>query len=253
MNEHNYNLHKQRNILKDQLKENHLKDQKIDLFVRKYEEAQRVNLKYKKVRMIHSAKRNESGNKKIINIKNSSIFSKKRPMSSYAHGGRFNSTIIKGGNDSSTNNNISKSVLKNKSQIIMNAKKSYNLFLKEEIIEMRKMSKKRKTQYRSLFRLSKKRLTVNRIKQSLSIDSKDLVKKVLIKNNSVSYIKQNDGLEPKNRNSNKANGYNLNIKSVKEGKDKYMPNKYIEENKKINFYDTGDFNMPLVIQLETNK
>ena len=260
MNEHNYNLHKQRNILKDQLKENHLKDQKIDLFVRKYEEAQRANLKYKKVRMIHSAKRTENESKKIINRNNSSIFSKKRPMSSYAYGGKFNSTIIKGGNEnnnSSTNNNISKPALKNKSQIIMNTKKNYNLFLKEEIMEMRKVSKKRRTQYRSMFRLPKKKLTVNRIKQSLSIDSKDLVKKVLIKNNSVSYIKQYDDFEYKNNNNNnnKANGIKLNRKHIKEGKDKYKyrPNKYMEENKKVNFYDTGDFNMPLVIQLGTNK
>ena len=256
MNEHNYNLHKQRNKLKDQLKENHLKDQKIDLFVRKYEEAKRTNLKYRKVRMLHSAKTNDSENRRIINKNNSSIFRKKRPMSSYAHGGKFNSTIIKGANENnntSTNNNISKSVLKNKSQIIMNSKKSYNLFLKEEIIEMQKMSKKRKTQYRSLFRLPKKRLTVNRIKQSLSIDSKDLVKKVLIKNNSVSYLKQNDEFESRNKNRNKTNGFKLNRKNVKEGKDKYMPNKYIEENKKINFYDTGDFSMPLFIQLGTNK
>jgi len=255
MNEHNFNLHKQRNILKDQLKENHLKDQKIDSFVKKYEEAQRANLKYKKVRMVHSAKRTESENKKFINKNNSSIFSKKRPMSSYAHGGKFNSAILKGGNEynnSSTNNNISKTVLKNKSQIIMNTKKNYNLFLKEEIMEMRKMTKKRRTQYRSLFRLPKKKLTVNRIKQSLSIDSKDLVKKVLIKNNSISYIRQYEDLEykKKNDNNNKINGFKLNTKSFKEGKDKYKQNKYVEENKKINFYDTGDFNMPLFIQLD---
>jgi len=258
MNEHNYNLHKQRNILKDQLKENHIKDQKIDLFVRKYEEAQRAKLKYKKVRMIHSAKRTESEGRKIINRNNSSIFSKKRPLTSYAHGGKFNSTITKGGNEnnnSSTCNNISKTALKNNSQIIMNTKKNYNLFLKEEIMEMRKMSKKKRSQYRSLFRLPKKKLTVNRIKQSLSIDSRDLVKKVLIKNNSVSCIKQYDELDYKtsNRSNNEVKGFELNRKNINEGKNKYKPNKYVEENKKMNFYDTGDFNMPLFIQLGHNK
>ena len=256
MNQHNYNLHKQRNVLKDQLKENHLKDQKIDSFVRKYEEAQRANLKYRKVRMVHSAKRSESKNKKIINRNNSSILSKKRPMSSNPHGGKFNSSIIKGGsenNNSSTYNNISKPALKNKSQIIVNSKKNYNLFLKEEIMEMRKMSKKRRTQYRSLFRLPKKKLTVNRIKQSLSIDSRDLVKKVFIKNNSVSLIKQYDEYEYRSQNQNKVKGLKLNMKSIKVGNSKYIQNKYMEENKKMNFYDTGDFNMPLYIQLGTNK
>ncbi len=63
MNESNMNLHKQRNIFRDQLKDNQLKDKKVDCFVRRYQKEKNEKLKYKGVRMIKSAvtrRRNES-------------------------------------------------------------------------------------------------------------------------------------------------------------------------------------------------
>ncbi len=55
MNELNMNLHKQRTIFRDQLKDNQLKDQKVDNYVRNYQKEKNSRLKYKGVRMIKSA------------------------------------------------------------------------------------------------------------------------------------------------------------------------------------------------------
>ena len=255
MTKYNYNLHKQRNILKEQLKENHINDKKIDSFVKKYEESNRSNLKYKRVRMIQSSKSNSS-----INKNNSIISSKRRPISSTMNRVKIDSTIIKGGNENNSLHNTSKPGLKNTNNSqIMNSKKNYNLFFKEETNELQKETTKKKHEFISLFKLPKKKLTINQIKKSLSIDSKTLVKKVMIKSNSLFNMKKSSLLINKNTFNNINSNINYNtIKAYKNCdmniNDKNEINmkkkKFLREfGKKYNFYDTGEFDMPLFIQL----
>ena len=283
MNQHNLNLQKERNILKNQLKENQLKDQKIDIFVKKYEKEQKEKLKYKKVRLIHSSK-NCKKRKIKLNKNNSFLFSesKNRPVSNICTKNKNTSLIIKDGKENTSSYNISKSNLKsaNNSQI-MNKKKYYNLFNKEEINEIQNEIKKKKEKDISLFKMPKKKITLCKIKQSLSIDSKELVKEVLIKNSNNKFININ-----RNNNNNNMKNYKIESSIFRDNRNKntfnYMTininknnvennnknnfincekNMNIKQNhnlheinnqKKYHFYDTGLFDMPLVIQLEQN-
>ena len=279
MNKYNLNLQKERNILKNQLKENQLKDQKIDIFVKKYEKEQKAKLKYKKVRLIHSAK---NCKKKTIKLNKNNSFlicdSKNRPVSSIGTKNKNTSMIIKDGKDNSSYN-ISKSNLKsaNNSQL-MNKKKYYNLFNKEEINELQNEIKKKKEKHISLFKMPKKRITVYKIKQSLSIDSKELVKEVLIKNSNNKFININrnnnnmhnykieSSIFRDHNNKNKSNYMTININknNVENNKNNFInsrENMNIKQNhnlhdiknqKKYHFYDTGLFDMPLVVQLGQN-
>ena len=274
MNKNNIDLHKKRNILRDQLKENQLKDQKIDIFVKNYEKEQLANLKYKKVRLIHSAK-----NKKIKMLKknNSFLYSSKksRPISCFTNKISNISALLKEGKDNS-NYNASKSILKSSnSSLFVNKTKSYNLFYKEEMIELRnKIKKKWKKPKILLYKMPKNKFTIDKIKQSLSIDSKTLVKKVFVKRkkevnksqiNTYNY-KFKSSIFPFNKINNKKNfitinvsknkGHNINkntiINNKNVNKEKiYNIRKLYEEEKikKFNFYDTGIFDMPLAIQL----
>ena len=186
--------------------------------------------------------------------------------------------IIKDGKDNSSYN-ISKSNLKsaNNSQI-MNKKKYYNLFNKEEINELQNEIKKKKEKHISLFKMPKKRITVYKIKQSLSIDSKELVKEVLIKNSNNKFININrnnnnmhnykieSSIFRDHNNKNKSNYMTININknNVENNKNNFInsrENMNIKQNhnlhdiknqKKYHFYDTGLFDMPLVVQVGQN-
>ena len=281
MNKYNTCLQKQINILKDLLKENQLKDQKLDIFVKNYEKEQLNKLKCKKVRLIHSAKASKN---KIINItknkNNSCLFStnnnnKNRPISMTTYKGKNTSMILKEGKD---NYNLSKSIVKSaNTSIIMNKRKNFNLFYKEEMLELQdELRKKMRKPVVLLYKMPKNKLTVKKIKQSLSIDSKDLVKKVCIKNNrhfnksqvkpinykvkssifpynkkvktyykTININKNNNNIFEslnENKNVNEEQIININKKNIFEEKNL----------KKMNFYDTGLFDMPLAVQLGVN-
>ena len=282
MNKKNINLHKKRNILKDQLKENKLKDQQINRFVRNYEKEQLANLKYKKVRLIHSAKNKTN---KILNKNNSFLCnaSKNRPMSSFANKVKNMSVVLKETKENTTNN-LSKSIIKStNNSIFTNRRKNFNLFYKEEMEELQnEMRKKTVNKNISVYKIPKTKLTVNKIKESLSIDSKDLVKKVFIRShnnfnkshkNIINY-KIKSSMFPKNNNKYRHNYMTININRNKNEnrykKIKNVSNNVNDENilnilktkkynlkdeqifKKYNFYDTGIFDMPLAVQLGVN-
>ena len=283
MNNYNNILQKQINLLKDQLKENQLKDKKIDLFVKKYEKEQLAKLKYKKVRLIHSAKSSKNKNKqKIINKNNSFICStnnnKNRPISCVTYKGKNTSIMLKEGKDSCYN--LSKSNVKSaNNSIIMNKrKKNFNLFYKEEINELQnELRKKMKKPVVLLYKMPKTKLTINKIKQSLSVGSKDLVKSVFIKNkrncnkntfNSLNY-KFQSSIFPYNKKAKNSTYKTINIcKNNQNNIFKLNSNLNINEKqilnlnrntifdkinlKKIKFYDTGLFDMPLAVQLGVN-
>ena len=284
MNKKNINLHKKRNILKDQLKENQLKEQQINKFVINYEKEQLAKLKYKKVRLIHSAKNKKN---KIMNKNKNNSFlfssSKNRPLSSFAYKVKDISVILKEGKENSTNN-LSKSIVKStNNSIFVNKRKNFNLFYKEEMDELKnEMRKKTGNKNISIYRIPKTKLTINKIKESLSIDSKDLVKKVFIKsynNFNKSHKKTynykiKSSMFPKNNNKYKHNYMTINInKNKNENKYKKIRNSSSNINevnilknlkaesknmkdeqilKKFNFYDTGLFDMPLAVQLGVN-
>ena len=278
MNKKNINLHKKRNILKDQLKENQLKDKQINIFVKNYEKEQLANLKYKKVRLIHSAKNKRN---KIINKNNSYLYTvnKNRPMSSFTHKVKNISAILKEGKENSTYN-LSKSIVKStNNSIFLNKRKNFNLFYKDELAELQnEMKKKTGKKNFSVYKVPKAKLTVNKIKESLSIDSRDLVKKVFIKSHnnfnksktnyfndkirSIIFPKNNKYKQNymtininrnktehiykiiRNESSNINEENNLKIKRKNQNDEKIL--------KKYNFYDTGIFDMPLAIQLGVN-
>ena len=281
MNNYNNNLQKQINALKDQLKENQLKDKKIDLFVKKYEEEQLAKLKYKKVRLSYSAQ-NSKNKTKIINKNNSFICNtnnyKNRPISCATYKGKNTSIILKDGKDSCYN--LSKLNVKSaNTSIIMNKKKkNFNLFYKEEINELQnELRKKKKKPIVLLYKKPKNKFTINKIKQSLSIECKDLFKSVFIKNkrncnknafNPLNYKFQSSIFAYKKKAKNSTyktinisknnqnnifrvnNNININESEILNLNRKSMFEK--KNFKKIKFYDTGVFDIPLAIQLGVN-
>ena len=281
-NNKNISLQKQRNILRDQLKENQLNDKKIDYFVKNYEKEQLAKLKYKKVRLIHSAKNHKS---KIKNKNNSFLYSrisdnankKNRPISScLTNKSKSVSNIFKPGKEN--NCIISSSGLKStQNSSVVSKIKNFNLFYKEEMHELQEIQKKKLKKLGNqkilLYKIPKHRLTVKKIKQSLSIDSKTLIKKVLIKKNNqfsddkpdqinTYNYKVKSSIFPNNKKKDKLDYRTINIFTNKNILNKNLnynkineekKNIFMENNlKKYNFYDTGLFDMPLAIQLGVN-
>ena len=126
-----------------------------------------------------------------------------------------------------------------------------------------------------LYKMPKSKLTINKIKQSLSVGSKDLVKSVFIKNqrnskknkfNELNYKIQSSifsynkkanncnyktiNIYKNNQNNifNVNNNININEKQILHNNKKTI----FKSLKKIKFYDTGLFDMPLAIQLGVN-
>ena len=299
-NKKNIILQKQRNILIDQLKANQLNDRKIDYFVKNFEKEQLSKLKYKKVRLIHSAKnhtikiKNKNKNNSFLYSKiNNNSNKKNRPMSCLTNKSKNTSIQFKEGKQN--NYNISSSALKStNSSTIIGKIKNFNLFYKEEMSELQESQKKKLKKLGNqkilLYKMPKYKLTFNKIKQSLSIDSKALIKKVFIKKND--YL-NNDKLNEintynykvqssifhnnkelykydyrtinlyKNKNGNNILKKNRDIKQFETIYNNLnLDDKKINEErknlfeganlKKYNFYDTGLFDMPLAIQLGVN-
>ena len=246
LNEYNKNLQAQRNLLIDKLRENYFKSKSLDLFLGNFRKDKIKNLKFKKVNMLYKNKRKNNSflierKKHIFN--DNKIFDKFRAKSTknYEHN---------------------------------NAKKIFNLYDKEQMKDMKKMiniEKNNKKNYLSFVRLQRNKNRINDIKQGLSLDCKKLVKKVYIKKNI-----QLDNHEIKIRNfifqKNKEN----KIETSKDNKivkvDKYtsfydddrisktiddkIKNKKIiirnicdKKEKRLKFYNTGIFDMPLATQL----
>ena len=220
--------------------------------------------------------------------KNNSFLSseKKRPLTCFSYKEKYIRSIsiptMKEGKENS-NYNLSQSMIKNSNDSIFIPKNNFSLFYKEEMQELQEeMRKKQKKPKILLYKPKKTKLTINKIKQSLSIDSKSLVKKVFIKNTNEPKEINNDKVKAINNNLNssifpyasikykKSNYRTINIIKNKNKKENNYENNKINNNtinvvkirrvkkknnfdmnslKKYNFYDTGIFDMPLAIQL----
>ena len=126
--------------------------------------------------------------------------------------------------------------------------------------------KNNKMQFTTFMKLQRKKNNIKDIKQGLSLDCKALVKKVYIRNkfqndnNIYTFIKfqnksvdnrNNSGLKHSNSSEIIINEYKKDMsKTVGETKKKIIiRNIFDKKEKKLDFYDTGNFDMPLASQL----
>ena len=118
--------------------------------------------------------------------------------------------------------------------------------------------KNNKIQYTTFMKLQRNKNNIKDIKQGMSLDCKELVKKVYIRNNSYNDNKIYTVFMNKNKSYDSFNVANNTSKDLKnnisqtfiEGKKKIIiRNIFAKKDKKLNFYDTGIFDMPLATQL----
>ena len=281
MNKKNMILQNQKNILVNKLRENYFKGKSYDIFLRNFNQERIRSLKYKNVKMIKFSQDKDKNNKNNVNNNrnNSSLFFKKRSVSFYIPKIR-RKTIAKnekemGIGDKRISNNYKKLFSKFKSRTSTNSfvlsrkNKNYNLYDIEEKKDMEKQMnvlKNNKMQFTTFMKLQRKKNNIKDIKQGLSLDCKALVKKVYIRNkfqndnNIYTFIKfqnksvdnrNNSGLKHSNSSKIIINEYKKDMsKTVGETKKKIIiRNIFDKKEKKLDFYDTGNFDMPLASQL----
>ena len=120
--------------------------------------------------------------------------------------------------------------------------------------------KNNKMQYLTFVNLQRKKNSFKDIKQGLSLDCKTLVKKVYIKNKDVDKIYSNLTTKSKSvdkfvldKFTNNDLKNNLSSKFFQEKKRKTMRNMFSAQEKKLNFYDTVNFDLTLATKLEGYK
>ena len=105
--------------------------------------------------------------------------------------------------------------------------------------------------------MQRKKNNIKDIKQGLSLDCKSLVKKVYVKN-LMNDNKTSSFISCKNKDINNSNldkimniDFKNNLSNIFGGgeRKKIIKNIFGKKDKKLNFYDTGVFDMPLVTQL----
>ena len=160
----------------------------------------------------------------------------------------------------------SRNISSNNSYINAKINKNYNLYDKEIKNDTNKkinIFKKNRKQYTNFMTLQRKKNDIKDIKQGLSLDCKNLIKKVCVKKDEQNNFNDNNIynlIKFKNK-------YELNKSvsySYKNNKSKIFEENNnnnillfdnilsIKKEKKLNFYDTGNFDMPLATQLEKN-
>ena len=267
MNEQNMKLQEQKNLLVDKLRDNYYKEKNFDLFINDFNKRKKVFLKFKHVKMTDNSKEKKNP---IFNIdKTKSFFKNRRPISSLIRKTKFD-TISKIEKKKDLRNSTSKNSLdrfypnlksRNKTQNNSHSKinKTYNLYDKEIKNETNKkldIFRKNKKQYTNFLILQRKKNDIKDIKQGLSLDCRDLVKKVCIKNKE----QNNNGIYNLIKLKNKLELNKSAVFTSQKDKnkifDKNIENIEIINNilsskkeKKLNFYDTGIFDMPLATQL----
>ena len=218
---------------------------------------------------------NNSLNKKnnIFNLdkNNSLIIKNRRPISSFIfkiNQDSFNKKEKKNRigdwtNKNSFDKNFPKFKSRNVTSCASEAKKNknYNLYDKEYKKETSKklnILRKNKRQYANFMKLQrqKNKNNIKYIKQGLSLDCRDLVKKVFVKN------EERNNIEIYNLIKFKNNKFEMNksascifpkdknrIFNDIDGKIMVVKNILLKNDKQLNFYDTGNFDMPLATQL----
>lgn len=273
MNEQNLKLLEQKNILVDKLRDNYYKSKNFDLFIKDFNKHKKKILKFRQVKM-----HNNSLEKKNIifnSDKNKSLILKNpRPVSSFIFKINRDSIDKKEKNNRIgdwTNKNSNDAIFpkfksRNMTSCASEAKinKNYNLYDKEYKKETSKkinILRKNKKQYTKFMQLQgkKNKNNIKYIKQGLSLDCKDLVKKVCVKNekknNNEIYnvIKFKDNKYEMNKSAScmfqKIKNKNKIFNNI-DGKIMIVKNILSKNDKRLNFYDTGNFDMPLATQLE---
>ena len=280
MNKKNMILQNQKNILVNKLRENYFKGKSFELFLRNFNQERIRGLKYKNVKMIKNEKDEDKSNKNDFsnnnNKNNSSLIEKKRPVSFYIPKLKRKIFDKKLGIDGKPFiNKFEKMFSKYKSRtstnsvILSKKNKNFNLYDIEEKKDMEKQMnviKNNRMQFTTFMKLQRKKNNIKDIKQGLSLDCKTLVKKVYIRNKSqnddkiYTFIKfrnksvdgrNNSGLKNSNCSEIMDNVSKKDMsKTVGEAKKKIIiRNIFTKKEKKLDFYDTGIFDMPLAIQL----
>ena len=270
MNEQNMQLQEQKNLLVDKIRDNYYKEKNFELYLNDFNKRKKVFLKCKNVKMTDNSK--EKKNKILINLdKTRAFFKNRRPISSTIYKLKFDSIgkiektkILKNSTNKSTHDKIfsnikSRNMSRNNSYVKMN--KNFNLYDKEIKNDTNKkiyFFKKNRKQYTNFMTLKRRKNDIKDIKQGLSLDGKDLIKKVCIKkeeendNNTIyNLIKLKNKLQ---LNKSVSYSYQRNKNNLfEENNDNILLFDNIlsiKKEKKLNFYDTGNFDLPLATQLE---
>jgi hypothetical protein len=207
MNEQNMKLQEQKNLLVDKLRDNYYKEKNFELYLSDFNKRKKVVLKCKNVKMTDSSK--EKRNNRIINLDNARSFCKnKRPISSFDYNS-IEKIEKKKIFRNSTNKNTTLDIYfnnyksRNMKRIVTNLKlrKNYNLYdrtIKYDTNKKINIFRKNRKQNTNSMTLKRKKNDIKDIKQGLSLDCKDLIKKVCVKK------------EEQNDNVNNNDIYNLN-------------------------------------------
>lgn len=270
MNEKNMKLQEQKNILVDKLRDNYYKSKNFDLFIKDFNKHKKKNLKFRHVKM-HNNSLNKKNNIFNLDKNNSLIIKNRRPISSFIfkiNQDSFNKKEKKNRigdwtNKNSFDKNFPKFKSRNVTSCASEAKKNknYNLYDKEykkETTKKLNILRKNKRQYTNFMKLQrqKNKNNIKYIKQGLSLDCRDLVKKVFVKN------EERNNIEIYNLIKFKNNKFEMNksascifpkdknrIFNDIDGKIMVVKNILLKNDKQLNFYDTGNFDMPLATQL----
>ena len=274
MNEQNMILQEHKNLLVDKIRDNYYKEKNFELYLNDFNKRKKVFLKSKNVKMTDNSK--EKKNNILINLNKTRSLFKNRKTISYKL--KFDSIekiekkkFLRNGSGKSAQGKFfngikSRNISSNNSYINVKINKNYNLYDKEIKNDTNKkihIFKKNRKQYTNFMTLQRKKNDIKDIKQGLSLDCKNLIKKVCVKKDEQNNFNDNNIynlIKFKNK-------YELNKSvsySYKNNKSKIFEENNnnnillfdnilsIKKEKKLNFYDTGNFDMPLATQLEKN-
>ena len=258
INNNNIVLQNKKNVLINKLRDEYFKSKTQDLVIHNLNQERNKNIKYNNVKMF-----NYTSNKN-----NSCLIGKKRPLSFYIS--KFKKEkrigILHSPNKYSTKkifSRLKRWSAKSCGNFPKNIK-NYNLYEEEQKNHYEKKinsMKNNRLKFSNYINLQRKRnrSEINNFKTGLSLDCKTLVKKVCIRYNDENNIQFNSFTNLDNKSMNFKNKSYEKILTPS----KIMKNKFIvksvskEKNKKIirynekelDFYDTGIFDMPLAIHL----
>ena len=258
INNNNIVLQNKKNVLINKLRDEYFKSKTQDLVIHNLNQERNKNIKYNNVKMI-----NYTANKN-----NSCLIGKKRPLSFYISKFKKEKRIgILHSPNKYSNKKIFSRLKRWSAKSCGNFPKNiknYNLYEEEQKNHYEKKinsMKNNRLKFSNYINLQRKRnrSEINNFKTGLSLDCKTLVKKVCIRYNDGNNIQFNSFTNLDNKSMNFKNKSYEKILTPS----KIMKNKFIvksvskEKNKKIirynekelDFYDTGIFDMPLAIHL----
>jgi hypothetical protein len=281
MNKNNIILQDQKNILIEKLRDNYFKSKSLDLFLNDINKGKITSLKYKNVKMINNSMDKSKYDTNKINRSNSALFRQTKLNYFLIPEIRRVSNIQESKKKQNDNNIIKKIHIRkffskfnyktlNFNDSLSKNYQNYNLYDKEQKSDMEKkikIMKNNSIQYKNFIKHQRKKNNIKAIKQGLSLDCKELIKKVHIKNrfhndntkicfsvnNKNKSMDGKDKFESKNFKANKST-INLFRKNVSDtfgsyNKKNIVKNIFLKKDKKLDFYNTGIFDMPLATQL----